>query len=224
MTYTKNIVTMEDPVEIHLDGICQGQINSKAGFTFADGMRSILRQDPDVIMIGEMRDLETCQMAIQAALTGHLVFSTLHTNDSASAYTRLLDMGIEPFLVTSTIIAVLAQRLVRKLCQKCKEPYVPEEELLNRIGLRPGVQFYNAKGCKFCNGTGFKGRVGIFELLLPDSNVSKLVIQRLPAEQIKQHCLKRGDFDTLRRDGLRKVLEGLTTIDQVLGATQNDAI
>lgn len=221
---SKNIVTMEDPVEIHLDGICQGQINSKAGFTFADGMRSILRQDPDIIMIGEMRDLETCQMAIQAALTGHLVFSTLHTNDSASAYTRLLDMGIEPFLATSTIIAILAQRLVRKLCQKCKEPYQPEEELLNRIGLRRGVQFFNAKGCKFCNGTGFKGRIGLFELLIPDSNVSKLVFQRVPAEQIKQYCLKRGDFDTLRRDGLRKVLEGLTTIDQVLGATQNDTI
>lgn len=220
---SKNIVTMEDPVEIHLDGICQGQINSKAGFTFADGMRSILRQDPDIIMIGEMRDLETCQMAIQAALTGHLVFSTLHTNDSASAYTRLLDMGIEPFLVTSTVIAILAQRLVRKICQKCKEPYTPEIELLNRVGIKQGVQFYKGKGCKFCNGTGYKGRIGLFELLIPDSNMSKLVFQRLPAEQIKQYCLKKGDFDTLRRDGLRKVLDGLTTIDQVLGATQNDS-
>lgn len=219
---SKNIVTMEDPVEIHLDGICQGQINSKAGFTFADGMRSILRQDPDVIMIGEMRDLETCQMAIQAALTGHLVFSTLHTNDSASAYTRLLDMGIEPFLVTSTVIGILAQRLVRKICQKCKEPYIPDDNVLARVGLRQGVQFYKGKGCKQCNGTGFKGRIGLFELLIPDSNMSKLVFQRVPAEQIKQYCLKRGDFDTLRRDGLRKVLEGLTTIDQVLGATQND--
>jgi type IV pilus assembly protein PilB len=175
-------------------------------------------------MIGEMRDLETCQMAIQAALTGHLVFSTLHTNDSASAYTRLLDMGIEPFLATSTIIAILAQRLVRRMCQKCKEAYQPDEELLKRIGLRNGVQFYKGKGCKFCNGTGYSGRIGIFELLIPDSNVSKLVSQRVPAEQIKQYCLKRGDFDTLRRDGLRKVLEGLTTIDQVLGATQNDTI
>jgi type IV pilus assembly protein PilB len=219
---SKNIVTMEDPVEYHLDGICQGQINTRAGFTFADGMRSILRQDPDIIMIGEMRDLETCQMAIQAALTGHLVFSSLHTNDSASAYTRLLDMGIEPFLVTSTIIGVLAQRLVRKLCQKCKEPYTPETELLTRIGFRQGVQFYKGKGCKACNGTGYKGRLGLFELLLPDAGVTKLVLQRLPAEQIKSYLLKRGDFDTLRRDGLRKVLDGLTTIDQVLGATQND--
>ena len=133
-------------------------------------------------------------------------------------------MGIEPFLATSTIIAILAQRLVRRMCQKCKEAYQPDEELLKRIGLRNGVQFYKGKGCKFCNGTGYSGRIGIFELLIPDSNVSKLVSQRVPAEQIKQYCLKRGDFDTLRRDGLRKVLEGLTTIDQVLGATQNDTI
>lgn len=220
---SKNIVTMEDPVEFHLDGICQGQINSKAGFTFADGMRSILRQDPDVIMIGEMRDLETCQMAIQASLTGHLVFSTLHTNDSASAYTRLLDMGIEPFLVTSTVIGVLAQRLVRRLCQKCKEAYVPDEELLKSLGLRKEIQFFRPRGCKFCNNVGFKGRLGLYELLIPDANISKLVAQRVPSEQIKQYCLRRGDFDSLRRDGIRKVLEGLTSIDQVLGATQNDA-
>jgi len=169
-----------------------------------------------------MRDLETCQMAIQAALTGHLVFSTLHTNDSASAYTRLLDMGMEPFLVTSTIVGVLAQRLVRKICQKCKEPYIPEPELLSRVGLRQGVQFFKGKGCKICNGSGYKGRLGIYELLIPDAAVSRLVSQRVPAEQIKTYLLKRGDFDSLRRDGLRKVLEGLTTIDQVLGATQND--
>ena len=129
---------MEDPVEYHIDGICQGQINPKAGFTFAEGMRSILRQDPDIIMIGEMRDAETCQMAIQAALTGHLVFSTLHTNDSASAYTRLLDMGLEPFLITSTVIGVLAQRLVRRICSKCKEAYVPEAELLAKVGFSSG--------------------------------------------------------------------------------------
>ncbi|NLD98814.1 MAG: Flp pilus assembly complex ATPase component TadA [Fibrobacter sp.] len=219
---SKNIVTMEDPVEYNLDGICQGQINPKAGFSFADGMRSILRQDPDIIMIGEMRDLETCQMAIQAALTGHLVFSTLHTNDSASAYTRLLDMGMEPFLVTSTIVGILAQRLVRRLCQRCREPYTPEPELLSRVGLKQGIQLFRGKGCKTCNGTGYKGRLGIYELLIPDANVSKLVSLRSPAEQIKSYLLKRGDFDSLRRDGLRKVLEGLTTIDQVLGATQND--
>ena len=219
---SKNIVTMEDPVEYHLDGICQGQINMKAGFSFAEGMRSILRQDPDIIMIGEMRDIETCEMAIQAALTGHLVFSTLHTNDSASAYTRLLDMGLEPYLITSTVIGILAQRLVRRVCQRCKEPYDPEPELLTKIGIRPGIQLFKGRGCKFCNNTGYKGRLGLYELLVPDPNVSKLILQHVPSEQVKQYCLKRGDFDSLRRDGLRKALEGLTTIEQVLGATQND--
>ncbi|MBN1578238.1 MAG: Flp pilus assembly complex ATPase component TadA [Chitinispirillaceae bacterium] len=217
-----NIVTMEDPVEMHLDGICQGQIMPRAGFTFADGMRAILRQDPDVIMIGEMRDTETCQMAIQAALTGHLVFSTLHTNDSPSAYTRLLDMGVEPFLITSTVIGVLAQRLVRRLCPRCHELYTPDPEVLARTGLRPGTQVYRGKGCKFCNHTGYKGRLGLYELLTPDEQMTKMILQRQPADLIKQHALKRGDFDSLRRDGLRKVIEGVTTIEQVLGATQDD--
>jgi type IV pilus assembly protein PilB len=219
---TMNIVTMEDPVELQLDGIIQGQINPKAGFSFADGMRSILRQDPDVIMIGEMRDRETSEMAIQAALTGHLVFSTLHTNDSPSAYTRMLDMGLEPFLITSTVIGIVAQRLVRKICQKCKEPYEPDAELLGSLGLRPGLQMFKGKGCKACNHTGFKGRIGLYELLIPDLEVTKLVLQHSPSEQIKNYLIKRGEFDSLRRDGLRKVLDGKTTLEQVLGATQND--
>lgn len=217
-----NIVTMEDPVELQVDGISQGQINVKAGFSFADGMRSILRQDPDVIMIGEMRDSETCQMAVQAALTGHLVFSTLHTNDSPSAYTRLLDMGVEPFLITSTVMGVLAQRLIRKICSKCKEPYTPDPELLAKIGLRPGLQLFRGKGCKACNNTGYKGRLGLYELLIPDSEVTKMVILRQPSEQIKAYLLKRGNFESLRRDGLRKAIDGQTTLEQVLGATQND--
>lgn len=217
-----NIVTMEDPVELQVDGISQGQINIKAGFSFADGMRSILRQDPDVIMIGEMRDSETCQMAVQAALTGHLVFSTLHTNDSASAYTRLLDMGVEPFLITSTVMGVLAQRLIRKICTKCKESYIPDPELLAKIGLRPGLQLFKGKGCKACNNTGYKGRLGLYELLLPDAEVTKMVILRQPSEQIKAYLLKRGNFESLRRDGLRKAIDGQTTLEQVLGATQND--
>ncbi|MDR0306633.1 MAG: Flp pilus assembly complex ATPase component TadA [Chitinispirillales bacterium] len=216
-----NIVTMEDPVEFNLDGVAQGQINPGAGFTFAAGMRSILRQDPDIVMIGEMRDAETCQMAIQAALTGHLVFSTLHTNDAASAYTRLTDMGVEPFLITSSVVGILAQRLVRRLC-KCKEAYNPDPVVLTRLGLRPGLTFYKTKGCKLCNSTGFKGRVGVYEFLVPDENVSRMVIERAPAERIKQYCLKRGNFDSLRRDGLKKVIDGTTTIEQVLGATQND--
>jgi len=216
-----NIVTMEDPVEFNLDGVAQGQINPLAGFTFAAGMRSILRQDPDVVMIGEMRDAETCQMAIQAALTGHLVFSTLHTNDAASAYTRLLDMGIEPFLVTSSVIGILAQRLVRRLC-KCKEPYDPDPLLLQKLGLRPGLKFYKNKGCRICNNTGFKGRMGIYEFLVPDETINGMVIKRLPSEQIKHYALKRGNFDSLRRDGLKKVLDGSTTIEQVLSSTQDD--
>jgi type IV pilus assembly protein PilB len=217
-----NIVTMEDPVEYSLDGICQAQINPKAGFTFADGMRSILRQDPDIVMIGEMRDKETCEMAIQAALTGHLVFSTLHTNDSPSAFTRLLDMRLEPFLITSTIRGILAQRLVRKLCQKCKEPYTPAPEALAAAGLKPGITLFKPKGCSQCNNTGYKGRGGIFELLLPDQTVKKLVIEHASADDIKAYLMKKGNFDTLRRDGLRKVVEGFTTIEQVLGATQDD--
>lgn len=219
---SKNIVTMEDPVELHLDGICQGQIMPRAGFTFAEGMRSILRQDPDVIMIGEMRDSETCEMAIQAALTGHLVFSTLHTNDSPSAFTRLLDMGVEPYLITSSVIGVLAQRLVRRICPKCREPYTPDPEIVARTGLRPGIQLFRGKGCKACNNSGYKGRLGLYELLTPDETISKMVLQHQPSDAIKAHALKRGDFDSLRRDGLRKVIEGQTTIEQVLGATQND--
>ncbi len=219
---TMNIVTMEDPVEYTLDGITQGQINVKAGFTFADGMRSILRQDPDIVMIGEMRDKETCEMAIQAALTGHLVFSTLHTNDSASAFTRLLDMGLEPFLITSTIRGILAQRLVRRMCQKCKELYHPDQETLEQIGLKPGIPLYKAKGCHHCSNSGYKGRSGIFELLIPDQEVKKLVLERKSADEIKLYLQKRGNFDTLRRDGLRKVVEGMTTLEQVLGVTQND--
>ncbi|MDD5674742.1 MAG: GspE/PulE family protein, partial [Chitinivibrionales bacterium] len=219
---TRNIVTMEDPVEVCVDGINQGQINTKAGFTFAEGMRSILRQDPDVIMVGEMRDRETSEMAIQAALTGHLVFSTLHTNDSASSFTRLMDMGLEPYLITSTIIGILAQRLVRKICPKCREAYDPDPALLAHIGIKAGVKLYRGKGCGLCNRTGYKGRMGIFELLVPDATIRKMVLERRTTDDIKQYCFKRGGLDTLRRDGLRKAIEGATTLDQVLGATQND--
>ena len=217
-----NIVTMEDPVEFNLDGINQGQINVRAGFTFAEGMRSILRQDPDVIMIGEMRDKETCEMAIQAALTGHLVFSTLHTNDSPSAFTRLMDMGVEPYLVTSTVIGILAQRLVRAICPRCKEAYVPQAEVLAQIGLRPGVTLYRGKGCAACKNSGYQRRIGLYEFLSPDEQVFNMVMRHAVNEEIKQYLLRRGDFDSLRRDGLRKAVEGLTTVEQVLGATQND--
>lgn len=220
-----NIVTVEDPIEFlhkHKKSTVRQRELGTDTHSFASALRHVLRHDPDIIMIGEMRDRETCEMAIQAALTGHLVFSTLHTNDSASAYTRLLDMGLEPYLITSTVIGILAQRLVRKICTRCREAYTPEPELLSKIGIRPGIQLYRGKGCKQCGGSGYSGRIGIFELLVPDANITKLVLQRAPFEQIKQYCLKRGDFDSLRRDGLRKAIEGLTTIEQVLGATQND--
>jgi type IV pilus assembly protein PilB len=215
-----NIITMEDPVEFNLDGINQGQINPKAGFTFASGMRSILRQDPDIIMLGEMRDFETCEMAIQAALTGHLVLSTLHTNDSPSAFTRLLDMQVEPFLITSTVIGVLAQRLIRRICKKCVEEYDPDPALLATIGLKPGVKLYRGKGCPSCKGSGYSGRMGIYEFLVPDDPMRAIVMRRGTSQEIMEYLNKRGDFDTLRRDGLRKAIEGRTTIEQVLGATQ----
>jgi len=217
---TMNIVTMEDPVEYNLSGINQGQINPKAGYTFAEGMRAILRQDPDIIMIGEMRDLETCEMAIRAALTGHLVLSTLHTNDAASAFTRLEDMGLEPFLVSSTVIGILAQRLVRRICSKCREPYDPEPALLQKLGLKAGLKLYKGKGCPACAKSGYRGRLGIYELLIPDRTVQKMVLERVNSEEIKQYCIKSGGFDTLRRDGLRKCVEGHTTLEQVLGASQ----
>jgi|WetSurMetagenome_2_1015567.scaffolds.fasta_scaffold00077_44 type IV pilus assembly protein PilB len=218
----KNIVTMEDPVEFVLEGVNQGQINVKAGFNFEDGMRSILRQDPDIVMVGEMRDKQTCEMAIQAALTGHMVYSTLHTNDSASAFTRLLDMGIEPFLICSTVRGVLAQRLVRRICSKCKEPYSEDSEVLKGMGLKPDITLYKGRGCKNCNESGYKGRTGLYELLVPDVNVKKMIVERKTSDEIKEYCLAKGGFATLRKDGLRKAAEGITTLEQVLGVSQHD--
>ncbi|ERP31601.1 type IV-A pilus assembly ATPase PilB [Chitinivibrio alkaliphilus ACht1] len=216
----KQIITMEDPVESSVAGITQGQINPRAGFTFAAGMRSILRQDPDIIMIGEMRDLETSQMAVQAALTGHVVFSTLHTNDSPSAYTRLFDMGVAPYLVASTVRGIMAQRLVRRICSNCKEEYYPDDETLEQVGLKPGVKLYRGKGCSKCSGTGMRGRIGLYELLIPDREVQRLVNKKAESEDIKDYLLQKGDFITLRKDGLIKALKGITTLEQVIGATQ----
>jgi type IV pilus assembly protein PilB len=216
-----NIVTMEDPVEMNIPGISQGQINNAAGFSFAAGIRAILRQDPDIIMLGEMRDKETAEMAVQAALTGHMVFSTLHTNDSAGAFTRMLDMGLEPFLVASCVKGVLAQRLVRRLCPKCTEPKAYPDEMLVKLGIRPGTVFYQGKGCKLCGGTGFKGRMGIFELLVPDDHVKSMILGRESSDDIKAYAKTKG-LVTLRRDGLMKAIQKLTTIEQVIAASQND--
>lgn len=219
-----NIITMEDPVELAIDGISQGQINPKAGFSFANGMRSILRQDPDVIMIGEMRDKETCEMAIQAALTGHQVFSTLHTNDSTTAFTRLMDMGIEPFLITSSVIGVMAQRLVRTVCPKCSEPYTPEEEIIKVLGLPSNSTLYKGKGCSLCNGTGYKGRTGIFELLVCDDELNHMVMNRATASELKGYCSKKPTFFTLRSYAIELLKQGITTVEEVLMKTDRDDI
>jgi general secretion pathway protein E len=218
-----NIITIEDPVEYQIDGIGQIQVNPKIDLTFAKGLRSIVRQDPDVILVGEIRDLETAEIAIQSALTGHLVFSTLHTNDSASAVTRLIDMGIEPFLVTSSVIAILAQRLVRVICEDCKEAYSPDEESLQSIGIRPealgGRKIYRGKGCPSCLHTGYRGRSGIFEMMVLDDTVKSTILKTSDANAIGHAAVDRGMI-TLRQDGAKKVLDGITTIEEVFRITQ----
>lgn len=219
----KNIITIEDPVEYQLFGIGQIQVNPKIGLTFATGLRSIVRQDPDVILVGEIRDLETAEISIHAALTGHLVFSTLHTNDAPGAITRLIDMGIEPFLVASSVVAIIAQRLMRVICPSCKEPYKPERALLSEIGLTPsqlkGKTLYRGKGCSRCLGTGYRGRTGIYEILTVDDPTRSLVLKTSDSATIKAEGVKRGMM-TLRDDAVRKVLDGVTTIEEVLRVTQ----
>ncbi len=219
-----NIITIEDPIEYQMDGVGQIQVNPKIDLTFAAGLRSIVRQDPDVILIGEIRDRETAEIAIQSSLTGHLVFSTLHTNDAASAVTRLIDMGIEPFLVTSSIVAIIAQRLVRVLCPHCKEVYTPDEESLANLGLNRSVlknnTFYRKKGCNLCMQTGFRGRSAIFEILTVDDEIKRLVLKTSDANQINELAIKQGMI-TLQKDGIDKVLSGTTTIEEVLRVTRS---
>ena len=205
-------------------GVGQMQVNPKIELTFASGLRSILRQDPDVIMVGEIRDSETAEIAIQAALTGHLVFSTLHTNDSFGAVTRLVDMGIEPFLVSSSILAVLAQRLVRRLCPDCREPYKASETELARIGLK-GVPLENKicrpKGCRNCRNTGYRGRMAIQELMIMDDEIRALVMQNADAATLRRKCTSNG-MTLLRQDGAARVLRGETSIEELLRVTQED--
>ncbi len=213
----KNIVTVEDPVEYQLPRINQVQVNVKAGLTFASALRSILRQDPDIVMVGEMRDRETAEIGVQAALTGHLVLSTLHTNDAASAITRLVDMGIEPFLVASSTVAILAQRLARQICPHCKIAYTPPPDALKRLGLDPQreVTLFRGQGCEECRFTGYRGRIGVFELLLMSDGIRELVVRRAPSSEIKALAVREG-MQTLRDDGLEKVLSGVSTIDEIL--------
>jgi type IV pilus assembly protein PilB len=220
-TPEKNIITIEDPVEYHLKMVRQSQVNPKAGLTFASGVRSILRQDPDIIMVGEIRDLETAQTAIQAALTGHLVLTTLHTNDAVGAIARLLDMGVEPFLIASSVVGVVAQRLVRTVCPRCKEPYPPPPPLLATLSLGLQVTFYRGRGCQFCRDSGYRGRVGIYEFLVMSDPQRELVMARASAAELKRTALQEG-MQELRVDGIRKAARGITSIEEVLRATQAD--
>ena len=210
----KHIVTLEDPVEYRLPLIRQCQVNPKAGVTFATGLRAILRQDPDIIMVGEIRDPETAEIAIQAAMTGHLVLSTLHTNDSAGAITRLVDMGIAPFLVGSGIVGVLAQRLVRKVCDRCRTTFRPEPELLSSTGLPPDILLSHGQGCPFCRHTGYRGRIGIYELLRVDDQIRRLTMGRTPSTDISNYAIAQG-MKTMRDDCVEKVRQGITTVEEL---------
>ena len=220
-----NILTIEDPVEYQLKGVGQVQVNPKIQLTFANGLRSFLRQDPDVIMVGEIRDRETAEIAIQASLTGHLVLSTVHTNDAPGALTRLVDMGIEPFLVASSLIGVLAQRLLRTICSKCKMEYVPTHEEVSGVGLDPKkvTVLYKGKGCRTCQGSGYQGRTGIYELMLIDDDIRALILKNTDSSTIKHKARERGMI-TLRDDGAEKVRQGITTAEEVSRVTQEDSM
>jgi len=213
-----NIITLEDPVEYRVENIRQTQLNSRAGMTFASGLRAILRQDPDIILVGEIRDSETAGIAVQAAMTGHRVLSTVHTNDAAGAITRFLDMGIEPFLVASVLLISFAQRLVRTICPHCKEPYSPPVELLKRFGLEnvQNATFMRGKGCFNCMNTGYKGRIGIFEILLNDETIQDMILKRSSAQEITRFAVKAKKLRTLKDDAISKVMQGLTTFEEAI--------
>ena len=215
----KNIITIEDPPEYQVKGVSQIQVNPKVGLTFASGLRAVLRQDPDVIMVGEIRDGETAQIAVHAALTGHLVLSTLHPNDAPSAITRLSDLGIEPFLIASSLEGVLAQRLVRKVCEYCKEPYKPTKEELHQLGLDGDYTFYRGKGCEMCMGTGYRGRMGIYEVLELDEELKQLILKTQDANDIRKKAKEKG-FRSIYEDGLEKVIMGITTPEELIRAVK----
>jgi type IV pilus assembly protein PilB len=222
---SENIMTAEDPVEYNFMGINQVQMHEDIGLTFASSLRSFLRQDPDIIMVGEIRDFETAQIAIQAALTGHLVLSTVHTNDAPGTISRLIDMGIEPFLITSSVILILAQRLIRKICSECREQIKVHPQLLIDLGVSPdeakNFNVYKGKGCAICSGTGYKGRVGLYEVMTMKEEVKELVLSRSSTSEVKKEAIRMG-MKTLRQSGIHKVKEGLTTIEEVLRATMDD--
>jgi type IV pilus assembly protein PilB len=221
------IITTEDPVEYDIDGIIQVQIKQDIGLTFARCLRSILRQDPDIVMVGEIRDLETAEIAAQASLTGHLVFTTLHTNDAPSSIARLLDLGIEPFLVTATLEGIIAQRLVRKICENCKTAFEPTDLQLKELGLSPddvkGKQFYYGRGCSKCNKTGYRGRIAIFEIMTFNDRISELIMSHASTTVLRTASQKTG-MKLLRDNGLAAVYDGVTTIDEVVKETISEAL
>lgn len=220
----RHIITVEDPVEYQVEGITQTQVNAEVGLTFASGLRALLRQSPDVVMIGEIRDFETADIAMKASLTGQLVFSTLHTNDAASAVSRLIDMGVEPFLVASSVSLIEAQRLVRKLCAKCRKPYQPPQKLLKELGFSTdqGIVFYQPEGCRHCGQRGYRGRMGIIEVIPIDERIRELIVSRAQSWEIREHAQKALGMTTMRQDGLKKVQLGLTTLEEVIGVTADE--
>ncbi|MGL4421710.1 MAG: GspE/PulE family protein, partial [Gemmataceae bacterium] len=222
---TDKIITTEDPVEYEIDGLIQVPINHEIDLTFASALRAILRQDPDIILVGEVRDLETAQIAIQASLTGHLVFSTLHTNDAPSSITRLRDMGVEPYLITATVEAIEAQRLIRKVCQNCRTPYDPTREQLLELNMKPedlkGRKFYYGEGCDKCNNLGFKGRSGLYELLVLDDDIRDMVSRGASTDQVRVHCRKSGT-KSLRDAGMEALYSGLASLEEIVRETVLD--
>ena len=221
----RKLITTEDPVEYDIDGIIQVQINAEIGLTFGRCLRSILRQDPDIILVGEIRDLETAKIAVESSLTGHLVFSTLHTNDAPSSIARLLDLGVEPFLITATLEGIVSQRLVRKICENCKAAFVPTEEMLMELGLTPeetaGREFFYGKGCDYCNNTGYKGRMGLFEIMVLDDEQRESILERASTNVLRQKALRKG-MRTLRDSGVTAIYDGVTTLEEVIKETVVD--
>jgi type IV pilus assembly protein PilB len=217
-----NIITLEDPVEYRVPKIRQAQLNRRAGMTFASGLRSILRQDPDVVMVGEIRDFETANIAIQASLTGHKLLSTVHTNDAAGAVTRLMDMGVEPFLVSSSLLAAIGQRLVRQVCKHCQEEYTPEKKLLDFWGISEkeagDIRFIRGRGCHYCKDTGYRGRLGVYEILINDEQIQDMILRRASSHEINRAAHKSGNFRVMREDALEKARQGLTTLEEATAA------
>jgi type II secretory ATPase GspE/PulE/Tfp pilus assembly ATPase PilB-like protein len=219
---TRNIITIEDPVEYQVEGITQIQVKPEIGLDFVSGLRSLLRQSPDVIMIGEIRDSETADIAVKASLTGQLVFSTLHTNDALSSITRLIDMGIEPFLVASSLIMLCAQRLCRRICLKCRQPVDIPDKFLESIGFKEKVIFYTASGCKHCNDTGFYGRIAILEAIMINDVIREMIVKRKAIDEIRQYAKDQCGMKTLRDDAYLKIKMGLTTLDEVIRVTKEE--